>query len=1299
MRQIINATQIDQWFISTRRDAQELLPHLVRKLIVETVSFEALKTIRIPVEDQIGCPGYDGVVETTAEHPYVPMGLSVWEWGTGNPLEKFKEDYSKRTKKPKGVDPPTTTFAFVTPHAWRNVKKNESLLQERQAKTKWKGIQILDKNDLEFWLELAPGAAQWLARQMGHPVEGMRDLEMFKKEELDARYGINILDELLIGGRNDSVTALHGWIDSDSMVIRIEGESVEEASAFIAAAIDTLSDERDQKEKVISRFLFAHKPEVIDFLASLKTTHFIVALTSEVRNRAMAIGSPTLRIIVPKTRAVGDVVQKEASLKLDPVRRNSCEQALSNMGLPLWRAQRIAQESKGSLTAIFWMIDEEHDISLPWTIGAGAMELVPLVLAGQWSDNNEKDHGALEKLAGHNYEEIKRAIYKWTNKPKDPLILRGSTWDWLGWDYAWSRLAPYIDRKRMDCFREVVKEVLGAFDPRLELEADKRWAAEIYNKKHPFSAALRSGLIGSIVQFALQSDRLTGTNGQSLANSLVRELLDGQNFPRKTMWVSVASWLPDLAEAAPDSFLDDLDKFLDDNEAIAAIFEEGGMFGWSPHTYLLWALERLAWSKDFLTRVTLELGALAAVDPGGQLSNRPAHSLTEIFLPWHPQTVASPQERLDAIEELYNRQPDVAWKLAVSLLPQSSGIATSTAEPRWRPWKPDKERQVMLREYWGFIGALIERMIKWAGNSGLRWSEFVKSYDDLIRPHPELANRILSSLQQLDHEDFVEADRTALTESLRGTISHHKQFPEADWAMSKEQLGSLEELYNKFQPHNIINQYSWLFTSWPNLPIDRELDYEQQMKLVQEEREKAVKTIYEAEGAEALLSLAEKVECPNEIGYAMANLDINDRIEADLLRRILSIETTAEGFPSHLRMGWGYINGCYRRHGDSWIDRVLKMEGVSWDANRYANLALGLPAEGSTWDRLAEWGKDAEKHYWLRTTIHYLQEPERDAERAIKQLYNAGRPYRALDLTGMCIRRVKREGGETEALPISSELIIKVLEEAPRHSIEEEWYPPVLQGISYGVERLLDILEKIGIEESVLAGLEWKWMAVLEYSKRGLKALQNALSTSPGLFVDVLKLIYRAKGEEPSEVSEDHKARAAQGYRLLQNWEKIPGIVTYEGQVSEKEAEGDITFNKGKVDQNKLFEWVQEARKLAEECNRLTVCDIRIGNVLAYAPMDPDGQWPCVAVCNLVEEIASPELEEGLETGVRNKRGAHWRARGGEQERKLAQKFHSYGERVRSKWPRTAGLLNRIAEDYEKEARWQDERDLIEEFE
>jgi len=120
---------------------------------------------------------------------------------------------------------------------------------------------------------------------------------------------------------------------------------------------------------------------------------------------------------------------------------------------------------------------------------------------------------------------------------------------------------------------------------------------------------------------------------------------------------------------------------------------------------------------------------------------------------------------------------------------------------------------------------------------------------------------------------------------------------------------------------------------------------------------------------------------------------------------------------------------------------------------------------------------------------------------------------------------------------------------------------------------------------------------------------------------------------------------------------------------------------------------------LANDCDRLVVCDLQIGEVLAYAPEDPDGRWPCEPVRNLIEKLASAEIERGLAIGICNKRGAFCRAKGGDQERALAAKFRRYAEPLHSRWPRTAGVLVGVADDYEREARLEDDREAFDEYE
>jgi hypothetical protein len=85
--------------------------------------------------------------------------------------------------------------------------------------------------------------------------------------------------------------------------------------------------------------------------------------------------------------------------------------------------------------------------------------------------------------------------------------------------------------------------------------------------------------------------------------------------------------------------------------------EGGGIFGRSHITGLLWALESLAWSEDYLIRVVVILGGLASIDPGGQWTNRPSNSLIEILLPWLPHTTASAETGVLCLELNFSDWP------------------------------------------------------------------------------------------------------------------------------------------------------------------------------------------------------------------------------------------------------------------------------------------------------------------------------------------------------------------------------------------------------------------------------------------------------------------------------------------------------------------------------------------------------------------------------------------------------------------------------------------------------------------
>jgi hypothetical protein len=102
--------------------------------------------------------------------------------------------------------------------------------------------------------------------------------------------------------------------------------------------------------------------------------------------------------------------------------------------------------------------------------------------------------------------------------------------------------------------------------------------------------------------------------------------------------------------------------------------------------------------------------------------------------------------------------------------------------------------------------------------------------------------------------------------------------------------------------------------------------------------------------------------------------------------------------------------------------------------------------------------------------------------------------------------------------------------------------------------------------------------------------------------------------------------------------------------------------------------------------------DEHIGQVLAFAPADPDGLLPPRAVRSLLEEIRSDRLDTGLRLGILNGRGATTCGLldGGDQERALAKTYRDRAQAATA-WPRTKKLLNEVADSYQRVARVHDE--------
>ena len=115
-----------------------------------------------------------------------------------------------------------------------------------------------------------------------------------------------------------------------------------------------------------------------------------------------------------------------------------------------------------------------------------------------------------------------------------------------------------------------------------------------------------------------------------------------------------------------------------------------------------------------------------------------------------------------------------------------------------------------------------------------------------------------------------------------------------------------------------------------------------------------------------------------------------------------------------------------------------------------------------------------------------------------------------------------------------------------------------------------------------------------------------------------------------------------------------------------------------------------KARRLCVEFDRAEIGDQYIGQLLSKAPAEEDGSWPCLAICEAMEKIASPEIGQGFCIGKRNSRGAT-RREGGAQERELADKYRNWAKR-RFDYPFVSSVLEGIAASYDQDAVREDDR-------
>ena len=1242
----VNGTHLSQW--GERRDGQSGIPELLSRLIYATVGPAA--AVHFPSDESVQYPGWDGICTAPSGAGFVPSGKSGWEIGAQRRAIRAKadEDFAKRSADALGQDPLDTTFVFVTPQ--RFIGKDK-WVAEKKALGIWRDVSVIDGDDLVHWLENHPAVAQWLSVKIGRRPKGLRNMEEVWTEWVRATK-TPLTPEVVLTSRDEEQIAVLKWLRGEPNLLAISAEAPDEAMAFLYAAISPLPER--YRLSHWSRCVAADTSETARELVGLGTPLIIVLADPEAGlvQRLVDDGHHVFAAYGPSTNDFSTARRLTRPWKFD------LQMALIAAGFTEADAHRLARASGRSITVLRRLMPAAPNYRPQWAKHA-PLELIAAMFAGAWSETSARDRKILSALAGCPYEQVEAVLSPLAATLDGPIVRLGEVWKVVSLRDLWTQIGQQVTSSHLARFENTFHDVLSTINPRY----DRRPKSIYYEEDGEFgeeaSGALRRGLTEAMIAVAVYPDRAELiTNPIGHVARAIHKLLDKAS---PALWWSLSYDLHNIAEAAPKEFLEALQTGLEGaDRPIMSLFrsDEGPMHPTEYLSNLLWSLEMLARSPDFLMNSALLLSHLDEVDPGGKWGNRPFASLRRIFVTWSPQTYATPADRLKVIDQIVRHHPEVGWKLLLAVAPHFHDTSEPSSMPNWRDFTPDKSELITWESLASAASAIGARLLQQLGHNCERWIAVLDLWKNFDGKWRAAAVRQLDAFaRQLSDANEIETMR----DKLRNLLRTHRGFKDAQWALAEKDLKPLDEVFEILQPKGVEDRVRWLFRPGAN-QMGVNVDWHAEQAELEKRQVEAARNLLLELPPGQLLDFATTITMHHALGTAIAKVPANEEIKRELIKQGLQADDAA-----HADVGIGILYGLKQRagdNGDAWVGDLWRQAiKEAWGDRAELRIVLCLPTTASTWKDIDARSRSLTEAYW-QTLPAFCIPSNADPIYIVDHLLAASRSRDAVGWLGHNIK-----------IKPSCALVILVLKAAARSDEQANGNNAAM--LSHWVAILLNYLEHDNeVDERDIVSLEWTYFQALRYSQRPARTLHRALARDPEFFVYLLKLIFLPAEdsgvvETATEDLEEARLLATQAYDVLHDWAHVPGA-----------------DDQGLIDPLKLENWVKRARKLLAESGRGEIGDSKIGEILSAAKREPDEAWPPVPIRDIIEVTRSRTLERGFEVGLYNRRGVTVRMPhdGGKQERALAERYGTDSTALRFDWPRTAACLDRIATTYRLDA-------------
>lgn len=834
------------------------------------------------------------------------------------------------------------------------------------------------------------------------------------------------------------------------------------------------------------------------------------------------------------------------------------------------------------------------------------------------------------------------------------LRLRNGIWTVTDRKSVWVEAGKYIFDEHLDKIKDIAVSALREPNPKFNMPPEKRMFCQ---EKPKYSTALRNGVAETLAQIGACPDALVhATQGkpQLIARLAVREVLEEAEW---ITWASIDSLLPMLAEASPEEFMEQIETALrKEHPPFLDLYEQerDAFLGGTLICGLLWALETLAWSPDYLHRVIVILGKLASIDPGGRWSNRPSNSIIEILVPWLPHTCAPVEARVSSVRALLKNVPEVGWSILLSLLPNGHRTTSCTHQPKWRNFADGWEERVTVKDLWAQYTVYAETAVDVA----------TSDFDKLIQVLNKISDLPLSTWDKLEahlteqENTFSEEQKKCVWEALFSVILKHRKFSDAKWSLPKSGVDRLEAIAEKFEPLSSFLHAQPLFSTRDFELFDGEGSYEEKSDRLLKKRMDAIRSIYDEGGQDLLIKFRETISDHFNFGLALGLSDVPVS-DGEII-----VSGWEKGDDGAANFAAGFISARFKQNGWSWVDG-LQME--NWGKTSIGKTLSRLPFSHETWNRADRLMGDEQSIYWQTARANHWDAGDHLAE-GIEKLIKYDCPAEAINCMALLKPPLDKELMGLAVNALRKMMVTK--NKSQRFDVYD-----TVQVIGF-------LQESDSVDPDTLFEIEWGYLQILNsHNNSSPKQLETRLADDPQFFCEVLRLVYRSSKESDGDMptlSDTKKQMAENAWHLLHEWRRVPGTTT-----------------EGAIDEDKLKAWIEEVEDSCKESGHYEVAQICTGHVFRYASQDPSGLWIHKAVAEVLDRDSATSMRSGYRCEWFNSREVFSYTHGTE-ERKLAEQFKEKAEAAEAEgYVNLATTMRDLAHSYEQDAEREEKNDPL----